>query len=141
MQPKLFLRIAAAIMLLHTIGHTFGALASQQAPNTRVAEVIAGMNREHFPFQGRSVTLASFFNGYGIIMIFVLLLISIQLWMLSTSPVKNQRVAMGLFLLVLAVSEYIYFFPMAAFFTLAASICVWLTLAGTLPQPKKSIVA
>jgi len=128
MRPKLLLRIAAAIMLFHTIGHTFGALTWQQTSNARVADVIAGMNREQFLFKGRLTSLASFFNGYGIIMIFVLLLISIQLWMLSGNPVKNQRIAMGLFLLALAVSEYIYFFPMAALFTLAASICVGLTL-------------
>lgn len=128
MQPKLLLRIAAAIMLFHTIGHTFGALTWQHASNTRVADVIAGMNREQFLFKGRLTSLASFFSGYGIIMIFVLLLVSIQLWLLSTNPVKNQRIAMGLFLLALAISEYIYFFPMAAIFTLVASICVGLTL-------------
>jgi len=127
MQPKLLLRIAAAIMLLHTIGHTFGALTWEDAPNARVADIITGMRREHFIFMGRSASLADFYNGYGISMIFVLLLVSMQLWILSTNPIKITLIAIGFFLLALAVCEYIYFFPMAALFSLLASICVWLT--------------
>lgn len=127
MQPKLLLRIAAAIMLLHTVGHTFGALTWEHAPNARIADVITGMHREHFLFMGRSASLAEFHDGYGISMIFVLLLISVQLWMLSGNPVKGLLVTLGLFLLALGVCEYVFFFPMAALFSLIASVCVWLT--------------
>lgn len=126
MKAKLLLRIASIIMLLHTIGHTMGALSWKDAPNAAVAQVIAGMQSQHFEFMGRSVSLANFYVGYGISMIFVLLLVSVLLWLLAVNPVKNMLVALGLFLLAFAVCEYIYFFPMAAAFSLTAAICVGL---------------
>lgn len=91
---KIALRIAAVLMLLHTAGHTMGALTWKEAPNSRVAAVVSGMETEHFDFMGRSLTLASFFNGYGYSMIGVLLLVSILLWLLSTEP--NRRLIASL---------------------------------------------
>jgi len=37
MRPKLLLRIAAGLMFLHTIGHSFGASTWKDAPNAAVA--------------------------------------------------------------------------------------------------------
>lgn len=128
MRPKLLLRIAAVIMLLHTAGHSVGALTWTQAPNVRVAAVIAGMQRERFDFMGRSSTIAMLYNGYGIIMIFVLLLVSILLWLLSGNPVKSMILALGLFLLLTAISEFIYFFPLAADMTFLASVSTLFSL-------------
>jgi hypothetical protein len=79
---KIALRIAAILMLLHTAGHTVGALTWKNAPNAHVAAVVTGMEKEHFGFMGRSLTLASFFTGYGYSMIGVLLLVSVLLWLL-----------------------------------------------------------
>jgi hypothetical protein len=119
---KLALRIAAILMLLHTAGHTMGALTWKKAPNVRVAAVVTGMENEHFDFMGRSLTLASFFNGYGFIMIGVLLLISILLWLLSSAPVRSMILLLGLFLVFMAIMEFIYFFAFAAAFSLLAGI-------------------
>ncbi|MDB4923306.1 hypothetical protein [Mucilaginibacter sp.] len=94
---KIALRIAAVLILLHTLGHTMGALTWKNAPNVRVAAVVTGMENEHFDFMGRSLTLASFFNGYGFIMIGVLLLISILLWLLSSAPVRSMILLLGCF--------------------------------------------
>jgi len=128
MKPKVLLRIAAALMLLHAIGHTMGTLGFGQPKNPRVAAVLDGMRSEHFDFMGRSATLAQFFDGYGVSLIFVLLFVSVQLWLLSANPAKQMLVGMGLFLTVTAVCEYIYFFPMAALFTLLSAVCVWVAL-------------
>jgi hypothetical protein len=128
MKPKILLRIAAALMLLHTIGHTMGALGSGMPDNPRIGAVLNGMRTEHFDFMGRSATLAQFFDGYGVSLIFVLLFVSVQLWMLAAKPVKQMLVGMGLFLSATAVCEYIYFFPMAALFTLLSAVCVWVSL-------------
>lgn len=123
MKPKFLLRIAATAMLLHTAGHTQGALTWQQAPNQKIAAVISGMQTEHFEFMGRSVTLAGFYMGYGITMIFVLLFIATILWMLSDNPNKPITLALALLLLAMGVSEYIYFFPLPAVLSLIAAIC------------------
>jgi hypothetical protein len=119
---KIALRIAAVLMLLHTLGHTIGSLTWKNTPNVRVAAVVTGMENEHFDFMGRSLTLASFFNGYGYSMIGVLLLISVLLWFLSSEPNKRLIAVLGLFLLFLAIIEFIYFFTFAAVFSLLAGI-------------------
>lgn len=127
MKPKVLLRIAAILMLLHTLGHTVGALTWAQAPNVAMASVISAMQSNHFDFGGKSVTLAAFFSGYGITMIFVLLFITIVLWLLS-SETENKLcsrllVLFTALLLAMSVTEYIYFFPAPAAFTALAGLC------------------
>jgi hypothetical protein len=127
MTAKLLLRIASILMLLHTIGHTIGALTWKDAPNPAVGQVVSGMQSQHFDFMGRSVTLGGFFEGYGFTMIGVLLLVTIFLWLFSsqsTNPLtKSLLPVLALFLLVMGVIEYIYFFPFAAAFSFLAGLC------------------
>jgi hypothetical protein len=44
------------------------------------------------------------------------------LWLLSVSPIKPLQMLTGLFLVGLAVVEFIYFFPFAAAFSLVAGL-------------------
>jgi len=122
MRPKLLLRIAAILMLLHTIGHTIGALISSEPPNARVGLVIKGMETEHFDFMGRNTTISQFYNGYGVITIFVLLLISVQLWLLASIQNKIMALTLAVYLLLTAGCEFIYFFPFASLVSLLAGI-------------------
>lgn len=127
MKPKILLRVAAILMLLHTLGHTMGALGWKNAPNDAIRGVISGMQKNHFVFMGRSASLADFYEGYGLSMIGVLLLVSITLWLLSgdsNNPLSRKlQPLFALFLLCLAIIEYVYFFPFAAAFTLLAGLC------------------
>ena len=138
MKPKLYLRIAAAFTLLHTAGHLRGALGANKAPNERVAAVIAGMNSEHFDFMGRSATIGGFYMGYGIMFIFVLLLISFLLWYLSSRPVRTIQLALAGYLLTQAIAEYSYFFPFAALISGLAAI---LTALSAFKVPQASLTA
>jgi hypothetical protein len=128
MNSKISLRIAAFLMLFHTVGHTIGALSWKDAPNPAVAAVIRGMQSNHFNFMGRSSTIASFYEGYGMIMIFVLLLVSVTLWLLSgeigNALTARLLIPLTVFLFLLAVAEFIYFFPFAAAISLLACIAV-----------------
>ena len=65
MRPKILLRIASVIMLLHMLGHTMGALTWKDAPNAAVKQVIDGMLGNRFDLMGRSVSIGDFFAGYG----------------------------------------------------------------------------
>ena len=128
MQPKLLLRIAATVILLHTIGHTFGALSWKKAPNATIARLISEMIDDRFDFMGRSVSVALFYEGYGILLIFVLILTSVCLWLIGddveTRIAQRLLVAFACFLLVVAITEFMYFFALAASFTLLADVCV-----------------
>lgn len=128
MKKKLLLRIAAVLMFLHTIGHTIGVLTWKKAPNSAIAQVIAAMQDNRFDFMGRSSSLAGFYEGYGVSMLIVLLFVSLLLWLLSASPTRSLLILTGLFLIGLAVAEYIYFFPLAAALTLLAGLCTLLAL-------------
>ncbi|HTI92200.1 MAG TPA: hypothetical protein VL727_16515 [Puia sp.] len=127
MNPKILLRIASVLMFLHTIGHSFGALNWKNAPDAAVGRLITSMQTTHFAFMGRSATLAGFYEGYGLSMIFVLLLISAVLWLLSTAVTEELSFRLlplfAGFLFILGIIEYIYFFPFAAGFSLLAAVC------------------
>jgi hypothetical protein len=120
MKAKVLLRIASVIMLLHTLGHTIGAMTWKDAPNAAVKQVVDGMLGNHFDFGGKSVTIGDFYAGYGYSMIGVLLLVSILLWLLSAEPNRRLILALGLFLLFLSIVEFIYFFPLPAVLSLLA---------------------
>lgn len=122
MKPKISLRIAGILMLLHTLGHSIGALTWKQAPNTTIQRVVDGMNNNHFPFMGSSVSLGLFFDGYGFMMIGVLLLLTVQLWILSAEPNRRHILPVGLLLVFMGIIELIYFFPFAAAFSLLAGL-------------------
>lgn len=128
MNSKILLRIAAGLMLFHTVGHTMGALTWNQPPTPAAGLVIKGMQAAHFNFMGRYTTIASFYEGYGVIMIFVLLLITAILWLLSieaeTKLARRLMIPLGIFLLLTAVAEFIYFFPFAAAISMLACIAV-----------------
>ena len=110
------------LMLLHTLGHTVGALTWKNAPNAAVKQVVNGMLGNRFDFMGRSVSIGDFYSGYGYTMIGVLLLVSILLWLLATTPFKSMMLVLGVFLFFLGIIELIYFFPFAAAFSLLAGI-------------------
>jgi hypothetical protein len=145
MKSKLLLRIAAILMFLHTAGHTSGSLTWKNAPNSAIAGVITAMQTNRFDFMGRSVSIADFFEGYGIGNIWVLLLITVILWFLA-SDTENQfsvkyLTAIIIFLFFLAVTEYIYFFPFAAVITLLAGLFALFARIGIANKSNKSISA
>jgi len=135
MNSKLLLRIASGLMLFHTVGHTIGALTWTQAPNAAIGRVITAMETNYFKFMGRNTTIASFYNGYGVILIFVLLLLTIILWLLSGESENRLTVKLLLplsaYLIIQAVGEFVYFFPFAAvisFFAGLAVLLAWLAV-------------
>lgn len=126
MKNKLLLRIASVVMLLHTIGHSFGAFTWKEAPNSTVAGVIQGMDNTHFDFFGRQVTLGLFFQGYGVEMIAVYLFITLLLWLSGTYlQDKMTRKLLPLLmalLLFFAAAEWVYFFALPAALTTVAAL-------------------
>jgi hypothetical protein len=126
MKPKILLRVAAIIMLLHTTGHTMGTLGWKKGPNATIQTVIDNMQKNDFIFMGRTVSLGKFYSGYGFVLIGVLLLIGILLWVLSTQTgtASSKQILLPVtgFLFFLGVAEWIYFFPFAALFSLSACI-------------------
>jgi len=127
MSSKLLLRVAATMMFLHTIGHSIGALTWKNAPNPAVGQVIRGMEDNHFDFMGKSASLASFFEGYGLTMILVLISITLILWFVSgeaKTPFTTRLLGvLAVFLFAMAIVEFVYFFPLPGVLSSIAGIC------------------
>jgi hypothetical protein len=96
------------------------------AANNRIT--VVGMQSNHFAFMGRNASMGLFYEGYGISMIFVLIMISLLLWLLASNYQNAIVAVLAVFLMALAITEFIYFFPFAAAFTLLAGLLAGITL-------------
>ena len=128
MKPKIILRIASISMFLHTVGHSIGALTWKEGPDPTIQQVVDEMISHKFNFLGALRSMGDFYEGYGITMIVVLLLMTVILWQLSTICIKYPtQVAyilgpISLSLLVIAMIEFKYFFFLPPTLTGIASI-------------------
>jgi len=143
MNPKVLLRIAAILMLLHAIGHTIGASTWKKTPNVEKRAVIESMSAHKFPFMGVERSMAEYYDGYGFACTLALLLITAVLWITSNvaphsiALVKNILFVMSFILLAWGIDELIFFFPFAAAFSLLSFL---LTLIATLRLMKPAAV-
>lgn len=139
MKPKLLLRTASIVMLLHDLGHTFGALTWKQSEDPAMQEVIKQMTENKFPFMGVVRSMGEYYDGFGFATTLALLFIAAVLWVTSnvTSQnvglVKNILTVTSVILLLWGILELVYFFPFAAAFSLLAFL---LTTIATLRLKK-----
>jgi hypothetical protein len=93
MKPKLLLRIASIVMILHDVGHMIGSLTWKQAIEPEKQQVIDQMTGHKFPFMGAMRSMGDYYDGYGYASALAILLISIILWIVSGSIVQNPSLA------------------------------------------------
>lgn len=132
MKPKLLLRIAAIIMLLHGIGHTMGVVKWQKPNGDIPVQVVKTMQDTQFSFMGKDgSTMAGFYSGFGYCGTIFLLFIAALLWALSGWKDKSANKILwltGFAILLLAVDEIIYFFPMAVGFCVISATLVFTSI-------------
>lgn len=135
MKPKFLLRIASLAMFLHAIGHTMGAMTWKKNPNPAIQQVVDDMISHKFVFMGAFRSIGDFYEGYGVSMIFVLLLIAVLLWQLSAigpkypAPAGRLLVPISLGLLTIGLIEFKFFFFLpGAFTTIAGLLSGWAVL-------------
>jgi hypothetical protein len=135
MKPKIILRLASLSMLLHTIGHTIGALSWKKDPDPNIQQVVDTMISHKFIFLGALRSIGDFYEGYGMTMIVVLLLMTILLWQLSTTyilyPAPSAKLLqpISLALLIIALIEFKYFFFLPGTLTgIAGILAGWAVL-------------
>lgn len=127
MKPKLPLRIASVVMLLLDLGHTLGALTWKQASDPPQQEVIRHMTGKKFPFMGTTRSMGEYYDGYGFASTLARLLIAIILWLVSNANQQTRDLSkkitltISIILVLWGIVELIFFFPLAAAFSLIAS--------------------
>jgi hypothetical protein len=128
MIPKLLLRIAAVLMLLHAIGHTIGFSQWKHDPIPEKQKIIDQMIGQKFPFMGANRSIADFHDGFGYTTTMFLLLMVCMLWIASSVKEENSGIAIKIlipvtfFLFLLAVDEMMFFFLFAVSFSLLSAI-------------------
>jgi hypothetical protein len=129
MKPKLLLRIAAILILIHGLLHTWGFSQWKQDPDPAKHEVIKQMTGQKFPFMGTTRNMGEYYDGFGyagsiaLFLIGALLLIMASDLSSNTALAKKAIITLGIALLLWATDELIYFFPFAVALTSIACIC------------------
>jgi hypothetical protein len=142
MKPKIFLRIASILLILHDVGHTFGTLGWKKTSDPAKLEVIKQMTDKKFPFMGAVHSFGDAFDGYGFAVILALLLFAAILWISSNVTAQNVVLIkkilgwMSAVLLLWGIDELIFFFPLAATMTLIAMICTVIAIFNLENVPK-----
>ncbi len=140
MKPKLLLRIAAILILIHAILHTTGFSQWKDDPDPAKHEVIKQMTGQKFPLLGTTRNMGEYYDGFGYASSIALIMIAVLLWVTAgglstnTSLAKKVIVVISVCLLAWATDELIYFFPFAASISLAASLCGFGSLVGLAKQ-------
>lgn len=128
MKPKLLLRVAAVLMLLHAIGHTFGVHSWKNPVDPKYEAVINAMVNDSYLFMGKLGGMGKFYEGFGYACTIAMLLIVALLWLASgvteatAALVRKILIVMTIILFAWGIDELIFFFPFAASFTIIAAL-------------------
>ena len=134
MKSKLLLRIAAAFILIHLLGHTMGHLSWDKSEDPKQQEIINNMKSYKTDFMGAVKSIGDYYNGYSLILFFVY---GMTIWILivASANINEQRALISKLLLPVAITymsfgviEYISFFPFAASMSFLAGLCVMLAI-------------
>jgi hypothetical protein len=132
MKPSILYRIAAVLLVLFAIGHTFGFWQAQ--PEWNADSVIASMRSVHFDAQGFNRTYWDFYLGFGLFVSVFLLLAAVLSWQMGSLPagtlaqLRGPVWALVLCFAAVTVLSWRYFFIIAI--VLSAAITLALAAAA-----------
>jgi hypothetical protein len=128
MKASLLYRIAAGILVLFFLGHTFGF--RQTNPPFGVDAVVAAMQSVHFDLQGSSRTYWDLYSGLGFSSSAYLLFFAVLAWQLGGLPaatLASMRVITWAFAVCFAAVTIVcvrYMFIIPAAFCAATTVCL-----------------
>jgi len=128
MDTTRWLRIAAVISLLFTVGHTLGGWTDWSPMGDN--DVLKAMKAVHFDTMGANRTYHDFFIGFGYSISVAMLLQTVLLWQLASiarSSTVSLRPLIGAFVLASVASAVLawrFIFPIPALFSLALTACL-----------------
>lgn len=134
MKSKIFLRIAAALIVVHLLGHSVGHATWDTPEDPKMQEVVTHMKSHSAEFMGAVKSMADYYNGYSLIIFGLYAMTIAILWMASGFIDSNRIIAtkilwpIGLTYLAFGVIEYIAFFPFAAAMSFFAGVLTILAI-------------
>lgn len=128
MRPSTFYRVAAVLLLLLAVAHTFGF--RQSDPRWGVDALLASMRSIHFDVQGFSRTYWDLFLAAGFSVAVFFLFSAILAWQLGGLPaeilarMRAIRWAFALCFVAITAVSWIYLFLLPFVFTLVITVCL-----------------
>ena len=134
MSAKVFIRVAAALILVHFLGHLAGHSIWDKPEDPKLMEIVTAMKSHQAEFMGATKSIADYYHGYSTLLIIVFAMTIAILWTASGSITEHKKALRGILLpigvayVLFGVIEYVYFFPFAASMSFLAGICVLIAL-------------
>ncbi len=133
MNSKLLLRIAAVLIAVHLLGHSAGHSMWKQPADSAQQGVVQQMIAHKANFMGAVRSLADYYEGYSLMLLFVFAMSIWVLWTLSkltrsnADLVKKILYPFSICYIAFGLIEFSYFFPFAAATSLVAGILMLIT--------------
>ena len=134
MKAKILLRIAAALILVHLLGHGVGHSAWDKPEDPKMQEVVSAMKGYSAEFMGATKSMADYYNGYSLIIFGLYAMTILILWFASGFINEHRTIAakilypVAIAYLAFGVIEYISFFPFAASMSFFAGLLTLLSI-------------
>ncbi|MCF0054104.1 hypothetical protein LXM25_28785 [Dyadobacter sp. LJ53] len=131
---KMLVRISAALIVVHLLGHTIGHLTWDEPEDPKMGEVVKVMKSYSADFMGASKTMAEYYNGYSIMIFGLFIMTILLLWSISGFVTEQKDIAnklllpIGVIYILFGVVEFVYFFPFAAGISLCSGLCTTLAV-------------
>ncbi len=119
MTTKVLLRIAAVLLVIHTLGHLMGHLGWDKPEDKKMQAVVDAMHSYSAAFMGAHKSMADYYNGYSLMMFGLFGMTISLLWILSIDAEKQMNIVRRLLYpvaiayLFFGAIEFGYFFPFA----------------------------
>ena len=136
MKPWLWLRVAAVLQALLTVGHNLATLSTKPTHGPREQAVFAAMRGFQFNIMGAMRTTWDFYRGYQLSTTVTLVLMAALLWLLSNMSRRAPREAAPLVLAILIAQlfnetiSWRFFFAGPGVMGGLIALCLAVALAG-----------
>jgi hypothetical protein len=139
MNARAWLRTAAAVTALFTVGHSFGTFSPP--PPGAAGAVAQAMQTVQFDLFGAQRTYWDLFHGYGILIILVGACLAVQLWQLgslASAAVRPLVLAIAPLQIGFAVVGFLSFFWAPGAFNAISAACALLAAWRAGPTPPRA---
>ncbi len=143
MKPKLLLRIAAACVVVHFLGHLVGHFTWKDSKgNTTREEVVRQMTEKEFDFMGATRSFGDYYEGYSAVLLIVYLTLIMLILSISKfaehqpQTARNLIAPISMCLIAFGILEFVYFFPFAASMSTLAGVAAFLSMVGLTQKQK-----
>jgi hypothetical protein len=130
MKARVWLRIAAALQALGTVGHTLNTVSGAATHGSQEQAVFDAMQTFHFEVMGATRTVWDFYRGYEFSITVIFAMMTVIIWILGNMSVSSPRRALPLVATIfvsevlLSILSWTYFFAGPGVMSILICLCL-----------------